>query len=319
MNTSTKPVAVSKHSYSPEKPRSDWKEATLYVTAGTQVSVAVVAFSLNLPFLFTPSAALNTFQFASWAYDDALSHFDNTYWTYGTDYALGIAMWLLTLRVPKAQGSRFRTAGWLSRGLLICYLLSVLAGAIAHQFFTSTEARNTLSFRYLWTICVGTVAAGSGFMGATATALHRLDQENAHDLKLLHFKIPLVQEWFWVGYTFVVSAMVALGSFSCQRPACDIFIVGITQFPSTFYMMLLLRNGLGDIGIKPAMRVLGCLGFILNAPLLPLYPILVHYTNWSLASVNTLLHSWLLVAWSLQGLTLRHVGKAVVRHESKSA
>lgn len=49
------------------------------------------------------------------------------------------------------------------------------------------------------------------------------------------------------------------------------------------------------------------IGFIGNAPLLPLYPLLVQYTDWTLASINTLLHSWLLVMWGMQGLSLWHV------------
>jgi hypothetical protein len=47
--------------------------------------------------------------------------------------------------------------------------------------------------------------------------------------------------------------------------------------------------------------------FILNAPLLPMYSILVHETNFSLATINTILHSWLLVTWGNQALALLHL------------
>jgi hypothetical protein len=115
-----------------------------------------------------------------------------------------------------------------------------------------------------------------------------------------------------------------MGGFSFQRPACDIFVVGITQFPSTFYMMLVLLYGFDShtqnvatlksdhpvvvITLSNRMKYIACCGFILNAPLLPLYPILVQYTNWSLGCINTLLHTWLLMAWTCQGMSLRQIG-----------
>jgi hypothetical protein len=46
-----------------------------------------------------------------------------------------------------------------------------------------------------------------------------------------------------------------------------------------------------------------------------MYPLLVQYTDWSLASVNTLLHSWLCVAWSMQGISMQHVIQALVNDE----
>jgi hypothetical protein len=150
-----------------------------------------------------------------------------------------------------------------------------------------------------------------------------------------------------------------MGGFSFQRPACDIFVVGITQFPSTFYMMVVLysfgnhhntsastttsssssnngdrhshpttststtttttaatatsttsnaNNTTGVITLSNRLKYMACCGFILNAPLLPLYPILVQYTHWSLGTINTLLHTWLLVAWTCQGMSLRQIG-----------
>jgi hypothetical protein len=124
--------------------------------------------------------------------------------------------------------------------------------------------------------------------------------------------LPIIPESFWIAYAICVTAIVVAGGFSFQRPACDIFFVGITQFPSTFFIMLILYAGLQKYGsIHPGVRAWGCVGFILNAPLLPLYPLLVQYTDWSLGFINTLLHTWLLIAWTSQGLALRHVGHNV--------
>ena len=299
--------------------QSSMQEAGLHLTAGTVVSCLVVAFSLFLPFLLAPAAAVETYKFAFWKYDPELSHFDNTPWTYGTDYFLAASMLLLTLTI-NANHDSLHNAGWLSRGLLASYMFSVTAGGLAHQFYTTVEQRNTVSFRILWTVVVGTVTLASGFMGATGSELLRLDYERHPHQKSGLMMIPVIPDWFWIGYAVFVTGTVILGAFSCHRPACDIFIAGITQFVSTFYVIAILFAGLRNYkNITNFMRCAGCLGFILNAPLLPLYPILVQYTDWSLAAVNTLLHTWLLVAWSLQGLCLRHIGNAVVAEHNAAA
>jgi len=295
--------------------QSSIQEASLHLTAGTIVSIAVVFFSLFFPFMFTPTAARDTYKFAFWKYDPQHSHFDNTAWTYGTDYFLALCMLALSSSI-QVRHPAFRTAGWRSRGLLACYMFSVMAGGLAHQCYETVEQRNTWHFRVLWTICVGFVAAASGFMGAAGTELLRLEYlqyDNLQTTTTTTIRMPVIPDWFWIGYAVFVTATVAYGGFSCHRPACDIFIAGITQFPSTFYVIGVLFCQLKRYKrITNTMRILGCFGFILNAPLLPLYPILVQYTDWSLASVNTLLHSWLLITWSLQGLCLRHVGNAVI-------
>ena len=224
---------------------------------------------------------------------------------------MGLIIWVISTLIPTS--GRFQGAGWRSRGLLYCYVLSVLAGAIAHQTFLTVESRNTMLFRGLWSVCVGTVAAASGFMGSAATQMHVYDHNRGQDIILFgKWRLPIVPDSFWMGYAVCVTLTVLAGGFSCQRPACDIFIAGITQFPSTFYVMMVLSAGIQRRGVQTYFRALGCLGFIMNAPLLPMYPLLVVHTDWALSSINTLLHSWLLVAWSLQGLTLRHMGDAVV-------
>jgi hypothetical protein len=302
-----------------------------HLTAGTVASVAVVAFALFFPFRLAPQAALQTYHFAKWKYVAEISHFDNTAWTYATDYLLAVCMLLLIAAIP-CRTTAFRRAGWCARGLLASYMISVTAGGLAHQFFTTVDSQNTVEFRILWTVCVGAVAAASGFMGVTATELLYLDHghtrgDSGVDIVLFRGKwqrrwtLPVIPESFWVAYAVCVTAIVVAGGFSFQRPACDIFFVGITQFPSTFFMMIILSAGLQKYGamIGLSVRLRGCLGFILNAPLLPLYPLLVQYTDWSLGFINTLLHTWLLIAWTLQGWTLRHVGHAVGAMEQRDA
>jgi hypothetical protein len=310
------------------------QEHGLHITAGTLVSATVTGFSWYLPFLLAPTAALRTYVYAQWDYDAAQSQFDNSIGTFGTDYFLALCMLLLIPLIPcppsspslkqgGVEASSFHKTGFYTRGLLASYMISVAAGGWAHQFYTTVESQNTLPFRLLWTVCVGAVAIASGFMGAAATSLLRLDPDlrlalapprnrSGYVAKRNHFQLPMVPESFWFAYAIGIVAIVIYGGFSFQRPACDIFVVGITQFPSTFYMMLILWWGLRQYPISDRLRLLGCIGFIFNAPLLPMYPILVQYTDWPLGGINTLLHTWLLIAWTGQGLALRQVGRAVM-------
>lgn len=335
--SSTLPEAAPLASLSPatrQLYRRHFLEVVLLVIAGSLLAGLVVIFSISFPFWLAPWAASKTYHFAFYDYDEDISHFDNSVWTYGTDYLLAFCLTVLLLSISMGTTTKKKNScngdspstgsheshvihAWRSRGLLACYALSVLAGGLAHQFYTTIELRNTASFRLLWTFCVGTVTAASGFMGAIGTELVRQERDilfgfhHNRSAAKFAFQLPLVPEWFWISFGACSTIVVMAGGLSFQRPACDIFIAGITQFPSTFYMMAVLAWGLSTHPVPKWSRCVGFLGFILNAPLLPLYPLLVQYTHLSLAAVNTLLHTWLLVAWGMQGLSLRRVNVAL--------
>jgi len=260
---------------------------------GSLLSMGTVAFSLFLPHVMTPEAAKEIYIPAFYAYDARWHHFDNTIWTYGTDYALAVAMCILACLCLKARSTATRLKNR-AAGLLTCYALSVLAGGLAHQFYTTIDSRNSLSFRVLWTICVGTVTAAGGFMGSSGSEVAR------------HYGGKVVPEWCWLGFGGFTTAVCVCGFISFQRPACDIFVAGITQVPPTAYMM-----GLGYFILREKVsefyRWQCIVAFILNAPLLPMYSLLVYSTDLSLAAINTLLHSWLFVAWGNQALALLHL------------
>jgi len=127
-------------------------------------------------------------------------------------------------------------------------------------------------------------------------------------------------------------ATCALGYISFKRPACDIFIAGITQFPSTFYCLGALwlrkwaksaedkKNDESPIDlVRLPYRMMYYIGFIGNAPLLPMYPVLVQYSGMSLAGVNTLLHTWLMVMWGMQGISLLHLCNCMSSYKLKTA
>ena len=304
-------------------------EASTHMTVGTLLSFFFVVLGSYLPSFLAPMAAKATYQYALFDYDPSLTHFDNTIGTWGTDYFLafvmGVHIWRFpsTKRTTKLGSSHTKTSAShihtrRSQGMLVCYLLSVLAGGLAHQFYTTIESRSHWTFRFLWTICVGTVTLASSFMGSIATEMNHIDRGEPSDGRKGNLVLPIIPTWFWIGFGICSTLVVIFGGMSFQRPACDIFMAGVTQIPSTFYVMAMYGLGLVEYPISKSTRAIGCIGFILNAPLLPMYPLLVQYTNLDLGSVNLLLHTWLFVAWSLQGMTLRQVAIALDEHESTS-
>jgi hypothetical protein len=300
--------------------------------SGIVVGVPVAAFSLLFPLLLFPQAAIPTYQVASYKYDPHISFFDNTLLTYGTDYLIAVAMiWHivsfpqpppLTARTAAGGGGehqhgqnshcmmRYTKIAFHSKGLLASYAASVLFGGLCHQFYTSIDMRQTWHFRLLWTICVGFVTVAPGFMGAIATELVRQDAQ----LKLA--VLPAIPAWFWTGFASTVTMATIAGYFSFQRPACDIFVAGVTQFPTTFYLMAMLAIGLPSYAnLTRTTRYAGLIGFILMSFTLPSYPLAVQYTDLSLGQVNGILHVVLLTAWSLQGMTLRRICHALQESE----
>ncbi|CAB9527979.1 expressed unknown protein [Seminavis robusta] len=289
------------------------------VASALLTSCIVTLFSLYFPFWLAPQAAKKTYNLAFYQYNqDALHHFDTTAWTYGTDYGLATVMVYFSYKLyrqiqrqqPSTAPSRFCQHSW---GLLLGYAASTTAGAVAHQYYATRQDRNTWHFRLLWTICVGTVTYASAPMGSIASEMARQFQPHMTTSTLLtRYVIP---ETFWKVFGIVTTAVCAFGWFSYQRPACDIFIAGITQFPSSFYVIAAIfqigRDPAVAAFVTPTMQWMGMLAFIGNAPLLPLYPLLVQYTDWSLANVNTFLHTWLFVTWSMQAMTVINMEKAM--------
>eukprot|EP00569_Conticribra_weissflogii_P005709 CAMPEP_0171331336 /NCGR_PEP_ID=MMETSP0878-20121228/2617_1 /TAXON_ID=67004 /ORGANISM="Thalassiosira weissflogii, Strain CCMP1336" /LENGTH=419 /DNA_ID=CAMNT_0011831839 /DNA_START=489 /DNA_END=1748 /DNA_ORIENTATION=+ len=303
------------------------------------VSVAVMEFSQWFPFNIpgVASAAVKTYIPAGFRYDNEHSRFDNTAWTYNTDYLLTVVMIYLAYKCFKANsmdGCPIRNSASLrlrvySASLLICYGASTLAGGWAHQHFTSIDSLNTLRFRLFWIVCVGNVSFASCYMGLIGREVQRVFG--------IKGAVPLGPWWFWPMYGTYMAIATALGYISFKRPACDIFIAGITQFPTTFYCLLALglrswpststtgtsthsssKKSAIDL-VSRCYRIMYYIGFIGNAPLLPMYPLLVQYSGMSLAGINTLLHSWLMVMWGFQGISLLHLCNAISNSEPKVA
>jgi hypothetical protein len=295
---------------------------------------------------------------ASFQYDETETFFDNSIWTYGTDYLIAAFMAYGTLKCLLCDGGYLNAnLRWIAAGLLAMYSISVIVGAFAHQFFTTLDSLNTVTFRILWTICVATVAIAGGFIGAIGSELGM--KFDSYNMKT-HFKVPILPMYFWVGWATALTIICIFGGLSYKRPACDIFIAGTTQTTPTAYSILVVwsrywgqqrynnrhhneehaqkdissssdvaefNNGatkpqrtpstglseLVDIRIRWAKhlirevklsdRLIFYVALLLNAPLLPAYPILLDY-KLNLGLVNTILHSNLFVAWGLQFYSL---------------
>jgi len=306
------------------------------------LSVSVLEFSQWLPFnipgfklLGVSDAAIHTYEPAWYNYDNVHTKFDNTHWTYGTDYVLTAVMFFLAYKCWMAQCSSSCSSSSekkknnkdsiklraYSASLLLCYGISTFAGGYSHQTFTSIDSLNTLKFRLFWIICVGNVSFASCYMGLIGREVQKVFGVRG--------RMPLGPWWFWPVYGTYMVATCAMGYISFKRPACDIFIAGSTQFPSTFYCLGALglrkwnkskNETSSPIGyVRLPYRLMYYIGFIGNAPLLPMYPLLVQYSGLSLAGINTLLHTCLMVMWGMQGISLLHLCNAMSSHKQKIA
>ena len=306
----------------------------LFVAVGTKF------LAQNFPYVLAPWAATETYKPAHWHYDDENTHFDNTAWTYGTDYWLTAAMLFLAARCLKATPSgrmldpdasnslklRVRSAF-----LLILYAISTLAGGYAHHHYHGVGDLNTVSFRILWTICVGTVTSAGAAMLWIGSEFCKQYHANVCGSEIL-FRLPTMPTWFCAAWGCYITGLCILGEISYKRPACDIFVAGTTQTFPTAYLVLLCAAHKWSFGRKTSDHsthacdrvqmiylLLWYAGLTLNIPLLPAYPLMVQYTNWSLATVNTLLHAWLTMSWGMQGIALRHFCMALSGDRKKQA
>ena len=100
----------------------------------------------HIPYAVTPEAARQTYQWTGYRYDPAETHFDNTIWTYGTDYFLCLVMAYAAMRcftVPQKRSLHTGNNLPIWSGLMLsCYATSVLAGGLAHQFYSIQDETN---------------------------------------------------------------------------------------------------------------------------------------------------------------------------------
>ena len=104
----------------------------------------------------------------------------------------------------------------------------------------------------------------------------------------------------WLLWNTTLLIIILFGGFSCVRPACDIFIAGVTQSIPVFYLQYCFYKTFYCLKTTTRFNFwVLIIGAILNAPLIVLYP---HLLEWYGAAItNCLLHLNLLTSWGLQG------------------
>jgi len=299
---------------------SDETSLSWSVLSGVFHGTLWCVLSFYLPFfIWSLETTRKFYSMASFNYDPKRSLFDNTIWTYGTDYALAtitgaFAVWILRTSSRSSRQEVKRLAR-ISATMLILYSMSTGAGAIAHHFFLTVESRNSLAFRLLWTVCVSTVYLAAAPMGMIGSECLQIFQPRSNCSRVLK-TMPYLRNIYWFMYGATGAFGFAKGFLSFQRPACDIFIAGVTQTPCTFYFMAFLFL-VEHPGITKFMKIYGNVGFILNAHMFFIYPFIVDHLGWSMAATNTYLHANLCISWSLQGLILQRIVKSLVEEETK--
>lgn len=296
---------------------------------------AGLRFAQVFPFLLWKEGATLYYKPANYFYDDLNTRFDNTIWTYGTDYTIAVIMACGAIHMWRTCSTNSHSTlldlRFYSACMLACYSISVSCGGFAHHNFLTIDSLNTKYFQAVWFLCVGSVTLAGGFIGAIGTELAK----SLHGMNS-RFNIPILPNYFWFCWGIFHTSVCFMGGLSYKRPACDIFIAGTTQTLPTFYtcLVLLSRHWRPEITtpsklqlleiqtksdnksaiiapfyaklqmkISLTHRIFFLIGFLANAPLLPAYPILLSL-GLELGKVNSILHSNLLIAWGLQYLTL---------------
>jgi len=270
--------------------------------------VFILGFARVFPPLTAVFSGKGLYTYAGFTYGPG-TEFDTTFLTWGTDYLIAVVMGRFAWNIYKCTRNQRNARLILASTLLIgSYSLSTLAGALAHHFM-STKL-NTALFRTTWRICVGSVAAAGGFMGAAATELAKqpVRPEGATDEErraALNFTMPVVPQFCWVAYSLFFFSVDMTGFFSMKRPACDIFLVGVTQAPPTVYLVCVLyaRKSWTRFNVGKRTRRILLFGALVNILLLPGYDFM-NSLNPPLGVANLILHSTLLVSWGSQAFSL---------------
>lgn len=285
----------------------------------------LLGFNLALSRLFPPLTAVfsgSQLYTSAWFSYSSSTKFDDSILTWGTDYLIALVMGVFTILICMAKGPRNGALVVASALLIGSYNLSTFAGAIAHQFLST--ALNTINFRVVWSVCVTCVAAAGGFMGAAASEIAKLqtpplslaleppaqdpdqqENEKSSKSKQVNYVLPVIPHFVWISYSTFLSFLNLVGFYSMKRPACDIFLVGVTQAFPTAYLVLALfaQKSWKHLGLTKWTRRIFVVGALLNIVLLPAYDLFA-FLQLPLGVVNLILHTTLLLSWGSQAFGL---------------
>ncbi len=235
--------------------------------------------------------------------------FDDSILTWGTDYIIAAVTGTLAILIGsvkrKVHSQRLVLMGV---GLLGSYSVSTFAGAICHNFLVGKL--HTGIFRFFWRVCVGAVATGGAFMLGVGSSLAQVPDSK----KNVRFPVPVVPNFvvvFWGLFFFTVQWV---GMFSMKQPACDIFMMGVTQTLPTVYICaaVLSRKSWKRWKVKSYATPLIVCGCLTNILLLPYYDV-VNFFKVPVGITNLILHTVLLISWSCQGLGILEFAQGISR------
>ena len=104
--------------------------------AAISLSAGMLGIGLWLPLAATPEASSKTYEPAFWNYDPSVSHFDNSPWSYFTDYviAVGMVAYITSVLFLSQPGTTDRLCIRVAFLASMC-LMSVACGGLCHQFY----------------------------------------------------------------------------------------------------------------------------------------------------------------------------------------
>jgi hypothetical protein len=266
----------------------------------------------------------------AWFQYDAKPRFDDTVLTYGTDYGIFVVMGICTALLLQVRRTPDNRKLVFASALLIgSYALSTGAGALCHHLLAKNL--NSAAFRFWWRLCVGCVAVGGGLMGSAASEIAGMahlrtvavceeaeaeaeSSAPAVDGEPLapeqNYRLPVVPHFFWAAYGATMLVANTVGFFSMKQPACDIFCVGVSQAPSTMYLVAALyaRKDWAAMGVRRRARRVLLIGALANIVLLPAYDF-ANFLRLPLGIINLALHTTLLASWGSQAFGLLHFAR----------
>jgi len=262
-------------------------------------------------------------------------------------------MWTLYSKPPIVgysynRSPELRKLKHLGTTLMICYAVQFTVAGVLHQFYGSLDQRNTLLFRVCWTIVVTMVSASGGVIGAIASELVRYQLRISRvpgDLFWIGYTVLVVGVTFagLISYqrpaadTFIAGTSQALSTF---------FVIGAVLFLGGNPLLRLwggdtpAAGGGGAVAQKAAAaakhddddddddddygielgipdKVRCVLGFLMNSLLLPGYALTLYLTDTPVHVINTVMHSWLCLCYTLQGLSLSKIVKLASAGEAQ--
>lgn len=289
-------------------------------------------------------AAQQTFIPAYYQYDAENTYFDNTFLTYGTDFIIGFFM---SYASYKCYSTRVPLGYKASALFGCYAISVFCGGYAHYTFLDLESLNTMVFRLWWIACVGTVTAAGGfmGMCGSDVSKFFlqklKLQEEKQNgqctvNVNIVQKRFPfswiIVSDSLWWYYGIFMTVICIMGEISYKRPACDIFAAGTTQFIPTVCCELSLLSirwkdaipllegktktssttettttDLESHYINKKVRILFYIGFLLNAPLLPSYPMLVQYTNLSLGVVNALLHLNLTFAWGMQAWSLYHI------------